>query len=128
MTNQEAIKHLKFVKDGYQNLIDNDVRTGEAIGNDIKAEWESEKTMAEVYMKMIISLDMAIEALEKQSQWICTRFGQPSHMGEYLVNLLNNTIRVDYWDGNNWLEFPNTAVLAWMPLPDRYAKWGWEEE
>lgn len=66
MTREEAISHIKYSIKAYQNLIENDGRSGEVIGKDIKGEWKSEKTLADAYMKMIESLKMAIMALEQE--------------------------------------------------------------
>ena len=64
MTISEAIKHLKFSKKSYQNLIDNDTRNGEAIGKDTTGTWKANTSLANVYQTMRDTMDMAIKSLE----------------------------------------------------------------
>lgn len=64
MTLEEAIKHLEFSKKSYQNLIDNDMRNGEAIGKDTTGTWKANTSLATVYQTMRDTMDMAIKSLE----------------------------------------------------------------
>ena len=68
MSNEECIEKLEFIRNGYQNLIDNDLRSGEAIGKDIKFSWEAPHTMKDVYEKMIEALNIAIETLQEKEE------------------------------------------------------------
>lgn len=69
MTRAEAIKHLEFMVKSYQNLIDNDVRSGDAIGKDFEGEWKTEQTLADIYRTMIASLNIAINSLQIDEQY-----------------------------------------------------------
>ena len=66
MTNQEAINKMKFMKNGYQKLIDENCAEGEVVGTDVTGTWKRNTPLTEVYQKHIDACDMAIEALEKQ--------------------------------------------------------------
>lgn len=60
MTDEEAVRHLEFLIKSYQNLIDNDVRSGEAVGKDVEGQWSSDTTLREAYQTMIDALDTAL--------------------------------------------------------------------
>lgn len=81
MTVEEAIKHLQFSKKSYQNLIDNDTRSGDAIGKDIHGMWSADTSLVKAYQTMIDTMDMAIASLEtwnKIKQEINDLFSKPA--------------------------------------------------
>lgn len=137
MTRKEAISHIKYSIKAYQNLIENDARSGEAIGKDIKGEWKSEKTLADTYMKMIESLKMAIKALEQEPRWIPVNERLPEDHKDVLTYLStdritilrynshklpisNNPIGWGYVPDTGFIDFEKENVIAWMPLPKKY--------
>lgn len=61
MTRNEVIKHLKFIKDAYENLIKNDVREGTAISKDFEGEWKADQPLTQFYDTMTEALTLAIE-------------------------------------------------------------------
>lgn len=65
MTEQEAIKNLKFIRDAYKNLSENGVDRYRAVGKGIDHDVEI-KTNADLYQHYVESLEMAAEAMEKQ--------------------------------------------------------------
>lgn len=65
MTVKEAIKHLEYSKKAYQNLIDNDVRKVEAVGENLRMEFESASILEDCYKVSRDSLEMGIQALKK---------------------------------------------------------------
>ncbi len=60
MTNEEARHHIEFLIKGYQNLIDNDIRSGDAIGKDVEGQWSADTTLRDAYQTMIDALDIAL--------------------------------------------------------------------
>lgn len=63
---EEAIRLMKFMRNGYQKLIDENCAEGEVVGTDVTGTWKSSTPLTEVYQKHIDACDMAIKALEKQ--------------------------------------------------------------
>lgn len=61
MTRNEVIKHLKFIKEAYENLIKNDVREGTAISKDFEGEWKADQPLTQFYDTMTEALTLAIE-------------------------------------------------------------------
>ena len=66
MENREAIRKIKFMRDAYQKLIDENVDEGRLVGTDVTGTWKADTPLNEVYRKHIDALDLAISALEKQ--------------------------------------------------------------
>lgn len=60
MTNEEARHHIEFMIKSYQNLIDNDIRSGDTIGKDMEGRWSADTTLRDVYQTMIDALDTAL--------------------------------------------------------------------
>lgn len=67
MTNEEAIKKIEFVKNGYKLLAQSEVSSGIILGEDVEGVWESDKPLKLVYDDIIKALDLAIELLENPS-------------------------------------------------------------
>lgn len=63
MTKNEVIKHLKFIKEAYENLIKNDVREGTAISKGFEGEWKADQPLTQFYDTMIKALTLAIELI-----------------------------------------------------------------
>ena len=63
---EETICLMKFMRNGYQKLIDENCAEGTVVGTDVIGTWKSNTPLTEVYQKHIDACDMAIEALEKQ--------------------------------------------------------------
>ena len=72
MENREAIRKIKFMRDAYQKLIDENVDEGRFVGTDVTGMWKADTPLNEVYREHVDALDLAISALEKQEQerWI----------------------------------------------------------
>lgn len=63
---EETIRLMKFMRNGYQKLIDENCAEGKVVGTDVTGTWKSSTPLTEVYQKHIDACDTAIEALEKQ--------------------------------------------------------------
>ena len=63
---EEAIRLMKFMRNGYQKLIDENCAEGKVVGTDVTGTWKSSTPLTDVYQKHIDACDTAIEALEKQ--------------------------------------------------------------
>ena len=91
MTREKAIHKMKFSKDAYQKLIDEEVDKGILIGTGIKGEWEADAPLTEEYVAMRDSCDMAarsLEAWEKVRQEIIKQSAKvPTVQNEYLKGL-----------------------------------------
>lgn len=66
MSIEETIRLMKFMRYGYQKLIDENCAEGKVVGTDVTGTWKSSTPLTEVYQKHIDACDMAIKALEKQ--------------------------------------------------------------
>lgn len=64
MTEQQAIKDLKFIRDAYKNLSENGSNRYRAVGKDIDCSVEI-KTNADLHGHYTEALEMAIKAMEK---------------------------------------------------------------
>jgi hypothetical protein len=64
MTREKAIHKMKFSKDAYQKLIDEEVDKGILVGTGIKGEWEADAPLTEEYVAMRDACDMAARSLE----------------------------------------------------------------
>ena len=63
---EDAIRIMRFMRNGYQKLIDEDCSEGDVVGTDVTGTWKSDTPLTEVYQKHIDACDMAIETLKKQ--------------------------------------------------------------
>lgn len=86
------------------------------------------------------SLDMAIEALERQ-RWIPCSVRLPDKEGDYLVTLLDDGrtwVEIALWNetfGGRWqavlyndVDYSDISnVIAWKPLPEPYQEGGEQE-
>ena len=66
MTKEEALHKLEFMRNAYQQLIDENVDEGRFVGTDVTGTWKADTPLNEVYREHVEALDMAISALEKQ--------------------------------------------------------------
>jgi hypothetical protein len=64
---EEAIQKFKFMKNGYQKLIDENCSEGEVVGTDVTGTWKSDMPPTEVYQAHVDACDMAIKALDEKS-------------------------------------------------------------
>ena len=109
MTREEAIAQLKMNRD----LCNFNPMTGE------------EEPMNEDCRKSAEAFDMAIKALEQQSEqrWIPCSEWLPEEMGTYMTTIdygehgLATGQRYYYGSGLQWND---ECVIAWMPLPTPY--------
>lgn len=72
MTKERAIHKIEFSIKAYQNLIDQDVCSGEVLGDGVKGSWKSDKAPIQEYQDMIDALKMAKDALQEKPQCIAT--------------------------------------------------------
>lgn len=72
MTKERAIHKIEFSIKAYQNLIDNNVSEGEALGDGVQGKWQSDKAPIQSYQEMIDALTMAKEALQEKPHCIAT--------------------------------------------------------
>lgn len=70
MTKERAIHKIEFSIKSYQNLIDHNVREGEALGDGVQGKWQSDKAPIQSYQEMIDALTMAKEALQEKPHCI----------------------------------------------------------
>ena len=63
---EEAISKMKYMRDAYQTLIDQNCTEGNVVGTNVTGTWKSNTPLTEVYQNHINACSMAIEALEKQ--------------------------------------------------------------
>lgn len=72
MTRERAIHKIDFSIKAYQNLIDQNVCSGEMLGDGVKGSWESDKAPIQSYQDMIDALKMAKDALQEKPHCIAT--------------------------------------------------------
>lgn len=72
MTRERAIHKIDFSIKAYQNLIDQNVNSGEVLGDGVKGSWESDKAPIQSYQEMIDALKMAKDALQEKPHCIAT--------------------------------------------------------
>ena len=105
MTNEDAIKHIKFA------LID--------------GHYELPRATA------LEALLLAIDALANQPQWIPVTERLPNIATKCIVQLSNGYITIGkYFSIEKWtfietgiaFAYPKETVLAWMPMPEPYTK------
>lgn len=72
MTRERAIHKIDFSIKAYQNLIDQNVCSGEVLGDGVKGSWESDIAPIREYQEMIDALKMAKDALQEKPQCIAT--------------------------------------------------------
>lgn len=70
MTRERAIHKIDFSIKAYQNLIDQNVNSGEVLGDGVKGSWESDKAPIQEYQDMIDALKMAKDALQEKPHCI----------------------------------------------------------
>ncbi len=104
MTEQEAIKDLKFIRDAYKNLSENGTDRYRAVGKGIDCSVKIE-TNTDLYGHYTEALEMAIEVLEKQApkkpQKILLPYGTGYECRECGNELSVNSFNVQYchWCG-----------------------------
>lgn len=65
MTNEEAIKSIITIRDGYLKLIEEKVDSGKVVGSDgLIGEWKANTPLDNIYKHSADALDVAISALE----------------------------------------------------------------
>lgn len=64
MTVKDALHTLKFMRNGYQKLLDEGCDRGRVVGNGVKGYWKSDTPLRLVYQKHVDAIDMAIEYME----------------------------------------------------------------
>lgn len=72
MTRERAIQKIDFSIKAYQNLIDQNVSSGEVLGDGVKGSWESDKAPIQSYQDMIDALKMAKDALQEKPHCIAS--------------------------------------------------------
>lgn len=65
MTIKEAIHKMEFMKMGYQKLLEQKVKNGTVLRDDIEGYWEANTPLTEIYQAHIDACGMAIIALKK---------------------------------------------------------------
>ena len=80
MTKEEAIHKLEFMRNAYQQLIDENVDEGRFVGTDVTGTWKADTPLNEVYREHVEALDMAISALEKQTVDKCCETCKYKHL------------------------------------------------
>ena len=66
MTKEEALHKLRFMRDAYQKLIDENVDEGRFVGTDVTGTWKADMPLNEVYKEHVDALNLAITALIMQ--------------------------------------------------------------
>ena len=69
MENREAIRKIKFMRDAYQKLIDENVDEGIFVGTGVNGTWKSDTPLNEAYREHVEALDLAISALEFKGRY-----------------------------------------------------------
>ena len=64
MENREAIRKIKFMRDAYQKLIDQNADEGIFVGTGVTGTWKADTPLNEAYREHVEALDLAISALE----------------------------------------------------------------
>lgn len=83
MTRERAIHKIDFSIKAYQNLIDQNVRAGEVLGDGVKGQWKADKAPIQEYQEMIDALTMAKDALQEKPHCIATVTLNDEKMREY---------------------------------------------
>jgi len=86
MTKEEALHKLEFMRNAYQQLIDENVDEGRFVGTDVTGTWKADTPLNEVYSEHVEALDMAISAMKKQKEV------------ETVVNGFYNWVEVASWE------------------------------
>ena len=68
MTKEEALHKLEFMRNAYQQLIDENVDEGRFVGTDVMGTWKADTPLNEVYREHVEALDMAISAMKNQKE------------------------------------------------------------
>ena len=66
MTKEEALHKLRFMRDAYQKLIDENVDEGRFVGTDVTGTWKADTPLNEVYKEHVDALNLAIISIDKQ--------------------------------------------------------------
>lgn len=94
MTKEEALHKLEFMRNAYQQLIDENVDEGRFVGTDVTRTWKADVPLNEVYREHVEALDMAISALKKQEDdvepTICFKNG--------FYYAMKNGVKVASWE------------------------------
>ena len=99
MTKEEALHKLEFMRNAYQQLIDENVDEGRFVGTDVTGTWKADTPLNKVYAEHVEALDMAISAIKKQEE------------EEPVVHFKNGF----YYAVKNGVE-----VASWEPLINTY--------
>ena len=68
MTNEECIKSLITIRDGYLKLIEEKVDSGKVVGSDgLIGEWKANTPLDDIYKHSAEALDMAINSLQSKT-------------------------------------------------------------
>jgi len=86
MTKEEALHKLEFMRNAYQQLIDENVDEGRFVGTDVTGTWKADTPLNKVYAEHVEALDMAISAMKKQEEV------------ETVVNGFYNGVEVASWE------------------------------
>lgn len=68
MTKEEALHKLEFMRNAYQQLIDENVDEGRFVGTDVTGTWKADTPLNKVYAEHVEALDMAISAIKKYEE------------------------------------------------------------
>ena len=68
METKEALHKLKYMRDAYQKLIDENISEGEFVGDGVTGTWKSETSLKDVYRGHVEALNLAISALEEKER------------------------------------------------------------
>ena len=134
MTKEEALHKLEFMRNAYQQLIDENVDVGRFVGTDVTGTWKADTPLNEVYMEHVEALDMAISALKKheKDKWIPTSERFPKreelvwvcdkHHEVTVCKLLAGYVNGDWYDSNDEWTYYRDSVRAWRPylIPEPY--------
>lgn len=101
MTKEEALHKLEFMRNAYQQLIDENVDEGRFVGTDVTGTWKADTPLNEVYREHVEALDMAISAMKKQED-------------EKRVTCIEGGV---YYATKNGVK-----VASWEPLVNTYKK------
>lgn len=68
MTKEEALHKLEFMRNAYQQLIDENVDEGRFVGTDVTGMWKADTPLNKIYAEHVEALDMAISAIKKYEE------------------------------------------------------------
>ena len=68
MTKEEALHKLEFMRNAYQQLINENVDEGRFVGTDVTGTWKADTPLNKVYAEHVEALNMAITAIKKQEE------------------------------------------------------------